>query len=85
MYFTRLETAIIQELSKNTELFKEFYIESLLATDEACFIRLELTDSVISILAKEKYLVLTTDLDLYLYLLGIGIDAINFNNLLPFL
>jgi hypothetical protein len=69
-------------LTEKKESFQEFYVESQTAANEVCFTRLELTDSVISHLAKDKYLVLTVDLELHLHLLSLGIDSINFNNLL---
>jgi hypothetical protein len=74
--------ALVKNLTKNNEIFQEFYVESQIATDESCFTRLELTDSGIAHLAKGKFLVLTIDLDLHLHLLSLGIDSINFNNLL---
>jgi hypothetical protein len=73
---------LVKYLTENKAIFQEFYVESEIATNEICFTRLELTDSVISHLAKDKYLVLTVDLTLHLHLLSLGIDSINFNNLL---
>ncbi len=73
---------LIKALIENKAVFQEFYIESEVAANESCFTKLELTDSVISCIAKDKYLVLTIDLDLHLHLLSLGIDSINFNNLL---
>lgn len=75
--------SLIKYLTEKKESFQEFYIESQIATNEICFTRLELTDSVISHLAaRDKYLVLTIDLKLHLHLQSLGIDSINFNNLL---
>ncbi|MCG9889517.1 MAG: hypothetical protein MH252_00400 [Thermosynechococcaceae cyanobacterium MS004] len=75
--------SLVKYLIENKAIFQEFYIESKIAANEICLTRLELTDSVISHLAKkDKYLVLTIDLKLHLHLLSEGIDSINFNNLL---
>ncbi|MGB8701424.1 MAG: hypothetical protein WCD18_18575 [Thermosynechococcaceae cyanobacterium] len=75
--------SLVKYLTENKAIFLEFYIESKIAANEICFTRLELTDSVISHLAKkDNYLVLTIDLKLHLHLLSEGIDSINFNNLL---
>jgi hypothetical protein len=48
-----------------------------------CFDRLGLTDAAIAVVARQKFLFLTDDLDLYLMLLSPGADAINFNHLRP--
>ena len=50
-------------------------------TNHEAFSRFGLTDCGIILLAKNKYLVLTDDLKLHLYLKALGIDTINFNNL----
>jgi rRNA-processing protein FCF1 len=75
--------SLVKYLTESKAIFQEFYIESKIAANEICFTSLELTDSVISHLAKkDKYLLLTIDLKLHLHLLSEGIDSINFNNLL---
>lgn len=59
----------------------EEYIDSKLVKQHPEFSRFGLTDCGIMILAKDKYLVLTEDLKLHLYLKAYGVDTINFNNL----
>ena len=59
----------------------EEYIESSVVAKHELFSRFGLTDCGIMLLAKNKYLVLTDDLKLHLYLKAMGIDTVNFNNL----
>ena len=59
----------------------EEHIESSIVASYESFSRFGLTDCGIILLAKNKYLVLTDDLKLHLYLKALGIDTINFNNL----
>ncbi len=59
----------------------EKYTKSNLIANQEMFSRFGLTDCGIMYLAKDKYLVLTDDLKLSLYLKAQGIDVINFNNL----
>ena len=59
----------------------EEYIESSIVARHNVFCRFGLTDCGIMLLAKDKYLVLTDDLKLHLYLKAMGIDTVNFNNL----
>ena len=60
---------------------EEKYFESSTVAGYESFSRFGLTDCGIILLAKNKYLVLTDDLKLHLYLKALGIDTINFNNL----
>ena len=60
---------------------EEEYIKSSVITNHELFSRFGLADCGIMLLAKNKYLVLTDDLKLYLQMNSLGIDAINFNNL----
>ena len=62
-------------------LFDEEYLDSTSISNYELFSRFGLTDCGIILLAKDKYLVLTDDLKLHLYLKSLGIDTINFNNL----
>lgn len=59
----------------------EEYQESNIVAEQELFTRFGLTDCGIILLAKNKYLVLTDDLKLHLYLKALKIDTINFNNL----
>lgn len=76
------------ERSKCLEIFvkiisqiNEKYLESKVISDNKVFSRFGLTDCGIMLLAKDKYLVLTDDLKLMLYLQAQSIDVINFNHL----
>ncbi len=62
-------------------IISEEYLDSDSVTKHEFFARFGLTDCGIMYLAQDKYLVLTDDLKLSLYLKAQGIDAINFNNL----
>ncbi len=64
-----------------TSQIREEYLESSIVANDDIFSRFGLTDCGIMYLAKDKYLVLTDDLKLSLYLKAQGIDTINFNNL----
>jgi rRNA-processing protein FCF1 len=59
----------------------EFYLESLIITQEEKFTKFGLTDAGIIYLARQGYLVLTDDLRLANYLQKVEIDTINFNNI----
>ena len=60
----------------------EEYLKSSVVADYELFSRFGLTDCGIMLLAsRNRYLVLTDDLKLHLYLKALGIDTINFNNL----
>jgi len=59
----------------------EEYIDSSIVAQHSLFARFGLTDCGIMCVAKDKYLVLTDDLKLALYLQAQEIDSINFNNL----
>ncbi|MGL5944311.1 MAG: PIN domain-containing protein [Waterburya sp.] len=69
-----LFTGLIYQIS-------EVYLESSIITNHELFSRFGLTDCGIMLIAKDKYLVLTDDLKLHLYLKAQGIDTVNFNNL----
>ena len=64
-----------------TTKVEEEYIDSNVVTKHELFTRFGLTDCGIMLLSKNKYLVLTDDLKLHLYLKSLGIDTVNFNNL----
>jgi hypothetical protein len=76
------------ERSKCCQLFailitqvKEEYLNSNDVAQQFFFAKFGLTDSGITQLAKDKYLVLTDDFKLAYFLLAQGIDTINFNHL----
>jgi hypothetical protein len=64
----------------NAETFDERYVRSLDAASVHEFQRLGVTDSSVLFLAKEKLLVLTEDIHLYLALSHRGVEALNFNH-----
>lgn len=64
-----------------TSKISEEYIDSISVAKHESFAQFGLTDCGIMYLTKNKYLVLTDDLKLSLYLNAQGIDTINFNNL----
>ena len=59
---------------------REDYIRSSLAVEHRTFVRLGLSDAVISHLADGDMAILTADLDLYLEAVKSGRDAVNFNH-----
>lgn len=59
----------------------EVYLDSSIISSHELFFRFGLTDCGIVLIARDKYLVLTDDLKLHLYLKALGVDTINFNNL----
>jgi len=77
-----LRTTYFESFRNEITLLDERYIRSDDAASGGCFIRLGLTDSGIHLLARQN-LVLTVDLQLYLFLLSENLDAINFNHLRP--
>ena len=79
---TRLAGRELVELRSNfkmvAERMVELYEPSKLVVSDPCFIQLGLTDAAI---ARQRLLVLTVDLDLYLLLEQRGVDVINFNHI----
>ncbi len=71
-YFTLFAQVIAQ--------LGEEYLPSVDVAEMVEFIRFGLTDAGILSLARDTYLVLTTDARLAVYLQWVGIDAINFNH-----
>ena len=65
------------------EVVVEEYIESRKVTSEPMFNEFGMTDTVITILARDRRLILTNDFRLSQSLLRTGMDAINFNHLRP--
>lgn len=71
---------LFENLKKLTDLNIELYVPSLNAIDEV-FQKFGLSDSVISALSDEGYLILTDDFPLYGYLSSKGNPVINFNHI----
>jgi len=62
---------------------EEYHVAFPAACSEPCFTRLGLTDSAVVQLVVGRYLVVTTDADLYIYLDEVGGDVINFSHIRP--
>lgn len=75
-----LRHQFFRQMQEQFELLDETYLPSKDTAASVIFPRLGLTDAVISEVANEKYLVLTDDLQLALYLGSINADVINFNH-----
>lgn len=67
--------------SKIVTTLEEHYVPSVTAVSLAGFLRFGLTDIAIEELALNRYLVLSDDLKLTIYLQTNGVDTINFNHL----
>jgi rRNA-processing protein FCF1 len=78
-----LRAPFYRDFASRIPLLEEHYVPSVGASSLAHFNRFGLTDSGIVELAKDKYLVLTDDLNLVGYLQNRGIDVINFNHIRP--
>ena len=70
-------------LKKFTILAKEEFVSSIdvMNNDSTSYLKFGLSDAVIHSIAKTNYTVLTQDLKLWAYLQGLGLLAINFNQL----
>jgi hypothetical protein len=62
-------------------LLEERYVTSKNASKDDAFSRLGITDTAITVVASQKNLILTDDLNLYLHLMNKGYYAINFNHI----
>ena len=69
------------EFAKQITLLEEHYLASNRVSSVISFQRFGLTDSGIAELARGKYVVLSDDLKLVIYLQKEGIDAVNFNHI----
>jgi rRNA-processing protein FCF1 len=76
-----LRTTFYSDFANRIPLLEEHYVPSVDAKSWAHFNKFGLTDSGIVNLVKDKYLVLTDDLNLVGYLQNQGIDVINFNHI----
>jgi hypothetical protein len=74
-------TQVFETFRKLVPFFTEEYIRSSVACKRTEFLRLGLTDSGLIEMSDTSRSILTTDLDLYLSALKLGISAINFNHL----
>ncbi len=78
---SQLPDAYFQVFCESMTTFEETYMPSRDVCKLHHFNHFRLTDSGIIDLAPEKHLVLTDDLELYGYLAGNGVDAVNFNHI----
>ena len=78
---SQLPDAYFQVFCESMTTFEETYMRSKNVCKLPHFNHFRLTDSGIIDLASEKHLVLTDDLELYGYLAGNGVDAVNFNHI----
>lgn len=74
-------SACFESLRSDISRFHEIWDSAVTIVSSPVFQRLGLTDAGISIAAKQEYLVLTDDLDLYTTLWKYGVEAINFNHI----
>jgi rRNA-processing protein FCF1 len=75
-----LRAEFFHKLRTHFQVLDETHLPSREAAASRIFARLGLTDTVISEVAKQKYLVLTDDFPLANYLVSIKADVINFNH-----
>ena len=69
-------------LAQYVKKVKEHSIDSTEIVDSLVYFKLGITDAALFLTAtKEKLVLITSDLPLYGYASGLGIESINFNNL----
>jgi hypothetical protein len=76
-----IKSTYYPEFARHIGVLEEHYLVSANVSSLASFGRLGLTDLGIAELVRDKYLVLTDDLKLMVYLESIDVDAINFNHI----
>lgn len=77
----RRRPGLFDVFARDIESLSEEHIGPAEVSGEPAFNRLGLTDVGIALIAKEKLLVLTVDLPLYVFLLESRIDVLNFNHI----
>lgn len=70
-----------KSFAADIEVLEEHFEGAKSIARSTSFRRLGITDASLSIIARDRFLVLTDDLGLYSSLLGYGVDAINFNHI----
>jgi hypothetical protein len=78
-----LKAACYAEFGRRIAVLDEQYAPSGIVVGESPFAKLGLTDTSILHLSRGKYLVLTEDATLYVFLGAAKVDALNFNHLRP--
>lgn len=73
----------LDQVTTYVRVATERYFPSAMTVDDPAFPRLGLADVVTANVAAGKYLVVTADLPLYLFLSENRVDAVNFNHLRP--
>jgi hypothetical protein len=76
----QIKSAYYGTFAQTLTVLSETYIRSIDVAQTPIFRALGITDAGIALIAREGLLVLTEDLTLCQYLLGNGIDALNFNH-----
>ncbi len=77
---SQIKPAYYESFSRDLALLDEKYVPSKDVARTSAFRPFGITDAGIALIAKEGILVLTDDLMLCQYLLGNGIEALNFNH-----
>jgi hypothetical protein len=77
-----IRSRFFEVLQREFAPLSESHVDAKAAVADSGFVRLGLTDAGITTLARSGTLaVLTADLDLWVHLIGVGVDATNFNHL----
>jgi hypothetical protein len=76
----KTKAAYYSSFALSLTLLDEKYVQSTEIARAPGFCMFGITDSAISLIAKRGILVMTDDLSLYQFMLGYGIDALNFNH-----
>jgi hypothetical protein len=71
------------EFEKELTTLDEQYVKSLDISRTKGFRKFGITDAGIALLARDSYLVITTDFALAQYLPTVGVEALNFNHVRP--
>ena len=75
------KTRYFEGFAREIAMLDEHYVKSRDACKVEAFARLGLTDSAIFQFARDKHLVLTDDMGLYVFCEKGGVDVINFNHI----
>ena len=77
-----LRQAVYISFQTQINTMNEVSVDAKHIVDTSMFSQFGITDTAIYLASKDRFLVITTDSPLYGYLIGNGVDAINFNHLL---
>lgn len=79
--YNNLHDSYLPHFAAGIQLLVEEYVPSGAAAQLPIFNRLALTDAGIEQVARDKYLVMTIDLNLYVHLEAQGIGVVNYNHI----